>query len=46
MMLTEVKILIEGWWRKYNQIRSHSAFGYRLSASEAILSAITQGTPN
>jgi len=27
--LIEAKILIEGWRKEYNQLRSHSALGYR-----------------
>ncbi len=33
-MLTEAKILIEGWRREYNQIRPHSLLRYRLPAPE------------
>jgi putative transposase len=36
-MLTEAKILIEEWRREYNQIRPHSALGYRPPAPEAII---------
>ena len=34
--LTEAKVLIEAWRREYNQIRPHSALGYRPPAPEAI----------
>jgi len=36
--LMEAKILIEGWRKEYNQIRPHSALGYRPPAPEAIVS--------
>ena len=36
--LTEARILIERWRREYNQIRPHSALGYRPPAPEAVLS--------
>ena len=32
--LLEAQILIEGWRREYNQIRPHSALGYRPPAPE------------
>jgi transposase InsO family protein len=35
--LTEAKVLIERWRREYNQVRPHSALGYRPPAPEAIL---------
>ena len=35
--LTEAKVLIEQWRREYNQVRPHSALGYRPPAPEAIL---------
>jgi putative transposase len=35
--LAEAKVLIEGWRREYNQVRPHSALGYRPPAPEAIL---------
>jgi len=35
--LTEAKVLIEQWRREYNQIRPHSALGYRPPAPEAII---------
>jgi putative transposase len=35
--LEEAKVLIEQWRREYNQIRPHSALGYRPPAPEAIL---------
>ena len=34
--LTEAKILIERWRRKYNTVRPHSALGYRPPAPEAV----------
>ena len=39
--LQEAKVLIEQWRREYNQVRPHSALGYRPPAPEAILAAIT-----
>jgi transposase InsO family protein len=35
--LLEAKILIENWRREYNEIRPHSALGYRPPAPEVIL---------
>jgi putative transposase len=35
--LEEARVLIEQWRREYNQIRPHSALGYRPPAPEAIL---------
>ena len=35
--LKEVEVVVEQWRRDYNQIRSHSALGYRPPAPEAIL---------
>ena len=35
--LIEAKILIEQWRRDYNQVRPHSALGYRPPAPEAIM---------
>jgi len=35
--LTEAKILIEEWRKEYNQVRPHSALGYRPPAPEAII---------
>ena len=35
--LTEVKILIEQWRKEYNQVRPHSALGYRPPAPEATM---------
>ena len=32
--LREAKVLIEGWRREYNQVRPHSALGYRPPAPE------------
>ena len=38
--LEEARVLIEQWRREYNQIRPHSALGYRPPAPEAVLSKI------
>ena len=38
--LDEAKVLIEQWRREYNQVRPHSALGYRPPAPEAILTAV------
>lgn len=35
--LEEAKILIEQWRREYNQVRPHSALGYRPPAPEAVM---------
>jgi putative transposase len=35
--LQEAKILIEHWRREYNQVRPHSALGYKPPAPEAVL---------
>jgi len=35
--LEEARVLIEQWRREYNQVRPHSALGYRPPAPEAIL---------
>jgi putative transposase len=40
MTIEEAKVLIEQWRREYNQVRPHSALGYRPPAPEAILSAV------
>jgi hypothetical protein len=41
--LTEAKILIEKWRKDYNNIRPHSALGYRPPAPQAImLTTLTQ----
>jgi len=34
--LTEARVLIEGWRREYNDVRPHSALGYRSPVPEAI----------
>jgi putative transposase len=39
--LKEARVLIERWRREYNQVRPHSALGYRPPAPEAILTATT-----
>jgi putative transposase len=39
--LEEARVLIEQWRREYNQVRPHSALGYRPPAPEAVLAAIT-----
>jgi transposase InsO family protein len=36
--LLEAKVLIENWRREYNQVRLHSALGYRPPAPEALIS--------
>jgi len=36
--LTEAKVLIEEWHKEYNQVRPHSALGYRPPAPEVIMS--------
>ncbi len=38
--LQEAKVLLEQWRREYNQVRPHSARGYRPPAPEAILSVV------
>jgi putative transposase len=35
--LTEARVLIEEWRKEYNQVRPHSALGYRPPAPEAII---------
>ena len=35
--LEEAKVLLEQWKRDYNQVRPHSALGYRPPAPEAVL---------
>ncbi len=37
--LSEAQVLIENWRKDYNQIRPHSALGYRPPAPEAMMSA-------
>ena len=39
--LEEARVLIEQWRREYNQVRPHSALGYKPPAPEAILSTVT-----
>jgi len=39
--LQEAKVLIEQWRREYNQVRPHSALGYRPPAPETILNMVT-----
>ena len=39
--LDEAKVLIGQWKKEYNQVRPHSALGYRPPAPEAILSMVT-----
>jgi putative transposase len=39
--LDEAKVLIGQWKKEYNQVRPHSALGYRPPAPEATLAAIT-----
>jgi len=43
--LAEAKVLIERWRREYNQVRPHSALGYRPPAPEAILPLPTGSAP-
>ena len=38
--LTEAQILIEQWRKEYNQVRPHSALGYRPPVPEAIMMRI------
>ena len=38
--LEEARVLIEQWRREYNQVRPHSALGYRPPAPEAIMSPV------
>jgi len=38
--LEEAKVLIEQWRKEYNQVRPHSALGYRPPAPEAILTVV------
>jgi hypothetical protein len=40
--LEKAKVLINQWWREYNQIRPHSDKNYRLTAPETILANITR----
>jgi len=42
--LLEAKILIERWRQEYNQVRPHSALGYRPPAPEAIQPVLTTAT--
>jgi len=42
--LLEAKILIERWRQEYNQVRPHSALGYRPPAPEAVQPALTTAT--
>ena len=35
--LFEAQVLIENWRKDYNQVRPHSALGYRSPASEALM---------
>ena len=41
--LTEAKVLIERWRREYNQVRPHSALGYRPPAPETVMPATVNG---
>jgi len=38
--LIEAKVLIADWRKEYNQVRPHSALGYRPPAPEAILTVV------
>jgi putative transposase len=40
--LEEARVLIEAWRKEYNQVRPHSALGYKPPAPEAILTAETR----
>ena len=42
--LLEAKILIERWRQEYNQVRPHSALGYRPPVPEAIQPVLTTAT--
>jgi len=42
--LTEASILIERWRQEYNQVRPHSALGYRPPAPKAIQPALMTAT--
>jgi transposase InsO family protein len=37
MTLAEVKVLIEQWRKEYNEVRPHSACGYKPPAPETII---------
>ena len=41
--VTEAKVLIERWRREYNQVRPHSALGYRPPAPETVMPATVNG---
>ena len=41
--VTEAKVLIERWRREYNQVRPHSALGYRPQAPETVMPATVNG---
>ena len=43
--LLEAQVLIEGWRREYNQIRPHSALGYRPPAPETLAIRPPHPTP-
>ena len=40
--LEEAKVLIEAWRKEYNQVRPHSALGYRPPGPETILVVATR----
>jgi len=40
--LTEARVLIADWRKDYNQVRPHSAKGYKPPAPEAILAGVTR----
>jgi putative transposase len=40
--LQEARVLIEQWRKEYNQVRPHSALGYRPPAPEAVLTMATR----
>jgi putative transposase len=39
--LEEARVLIEQWRKEYNQVRPHSALGYRPPSPEALLAGVT-----
>jgi hypothetical protein len=44
--LKEAKVLVEQWRQHYNQVRPHSALGYRPPAPQVMLPRITQTKPS
>lgn len=43
--LEEVQVVIEAWYRHYNEVRPHSALGYKAPAPEAALWPAAQSGP-